>query len=93
MKKSPQDRIVYALIDFDDIDYFTQADLLYNLSNQMVDYFKTYLTDDEVMQVVEQNYQTIANNIHGQMLQDHLSSCSGTFQSALFGCAMQPLFS
>ncbi|MDN8251857.1 type III restriction endonuclease subunit R, partial [Acinetobacter baumannii] len=69
-EKSPQDRIVYALIDFDDIDYFTQADLLYNLSNQMVDYFKTYLTDDEVMQVVEQNYQTIANNIHGQM-QDH----------------------
>ncbi|MFH4307340.1 type III restriction endonuclease subunit R, partial [Acinetobacter baumannii] len=40
-EKSPQDRIVYALIDFDDIDYFTQADLLYNLSNQMVDYFKT----------------------------------------------------
>lgn len=69
-EKSPQDRIVYALIDFDDIDYFTQADLLYNLSNQMVDYFKTYLTDDEVIQVVEQNYQTIANNIHGQM-QDH----------------------
>ena len=71
-EKSPQDRIVYALIDFDDIDYFTQANLLYDLSNQMVDYFKTYLTDDEVMQVVEQNYQTIANNIHGQMqLKDH----------------------
>ena len=69
-EKSPQDRIVYALIDFDDIDYFTQAELLYDLSNQMVDYFKTYLTDDEVIQVVEQNYQTIANNIHGQM-QDH----------------------
>src|SRR5690606_25990397 len=38
-EKSPQDRIVYALIDFDDIDYFTQANLLYDLSNQMVDYF------------------------------------------------------
>ena len=75
-EKSPQDRIVYALIDFDDIDYFTQADLLYDLSNQMVDYFKTYLTDDEVIQVVEQNYQTIANNIHGQMQEHHWENAS-----------------
>lgn len=66
-EKSPQDRIVYALIDFDDIDYFTQSELLYDLSNQMVDYLKSYLADDEVIQVVEQNYQAIANNIHGQM--------------------------
>lgn len=66
-EKTPQDRIVYALIDFDDVDYFTQSELLYDLANQIVSYFKTYLTDDEVIQVVEQNYQTIANNIHGQM--------------------------
>ena len=75
-EKIPQDRIVYALIDFDDIDYFTQAELLYDLSNQMVDYFKTYLTDDEVIQVVEQNYQTIANNIHGQMQEHHWENAS-----------------
>ncbi|MHC5225055.1 DEAD/DEAH box helicase [Ignatzschineria sp. LJL83] len=75
-EKSPQDRIVYALIDFDDIDYFTQSELLYDLSNQMVDYFKTYLTDDEVMQVVEQNYQNIANNIHGQMQSHHWEKAS-----------------
>ena len=75
-EKTPQDRIVYALIDFDDIDYFTQAELLYDLSNQMVDYFKTYLTDDEVMEVVEQNYQTIANNIHGQMQDHHWENAS-----------------
>lgn len=60
-EKTPQDQIVYALIDF---DYFTQSELLYDLANQMVDYFKTYLTDDEVVQVVEQNYQTIANNMY-----------------------------
>ncbi|MGY5394925.1 DEAD/DEAH box helicase [Acinetobacter sp. NigerLNRRAM0016] len=75
-EKTPQDRIVYALIDFDDVDYFTQSELLYDLANQIVSYFKTYLTDDEVVQVVEQNYQTIANNIHGQMQQHYWEKAS-----------------
>lgn len=75
-EKTPQDRIVYALIDFDDVDYFTQSELLYDLANQIVSYLKTYLTDDEVVQVVEQNYQTIANNIHGQMQQHYWEKAS-----------------
>lgn len=66
-EKTPEDRLVYALIDFDDIDYFTQAELLYDLAKQMTDYFRSYLTEEEVGTVVEQNYQLIANNIHAQM--------------------------
>lgn len=31
-----EDYIVKKLIDFDDIDYFTQADLLYDLASQAV---------------------------------------------------------
>ena len=69
-EKTPEDRLVYALIDFDDIDYFTQAELLYDLAKQMTHFFRSYLTVDEVETVVEQNYQLIANNIHAQM-QDH----------------------
>ena len=30
-------------MDFDDIDYFTQADLLYDLAGQMVAHLRAYL--------------------------------------------------
>lgn len=75
-EKSPQDRLVYALIDYDDIDYFTQSSLLYDLANQMVDHFSSYLTADEMAKVVEQNYHTLAKNIHGQMQKHYWEKAS-----------------
>ena len=75
-EKSPQDRLVYALIDYDDIDYFTQSSLLYDLANQMVDHFASYLTADEMAKVVEQNYHTLAKNIHGQMQKHYWEKAS-----------------
>lgn len=62
-----EDYIVSALVDYDDIDYFTQADLLYELSGQFVKYLQSYLSDDEVHQVLSQDNRAIARNIHAQM--------------------------
>jgi hypothetical protein len=34
-------------VDFDDIDYFTHADLLYDLAGQMVRHLRSYLSESE----------------------------------------------
>jgi type III restriction enzyme len=39
-EQRPEDYIVHALVDFDDIDYFTHADLLYDLAGQMVQHLQ-----------------------------------------------------
>lgn len=45
VEKRPEDYIVHALIDFDDIDYFTQSNLLYDLAGQMVRHLHGYLSE------------------------------------------------
>ena len=49
-EKRPEDYIVFSLMDFDDIDYFTQADLLYDLAGQMVAHLRAYLSEEEVFE-------------------------------------------
>jgi len=64
-----EDYIVRELVEFDDIDYFTQADLLYDLAGQMVAHLKTYLTEEaDVVNVLDSHRQTIGNAIHAQMM-------------------------
>jgi type III restriction enzyme len=46
-EQRPEDYIVHALVDFDDIDYFTHADLLYDLAGQMVQHLLGYLSEIE----------------------------------------------
>lgn len=63
-----EDYIVHALIDFDDIDYMTQAALLYDLAGQVVQHLRSYLADEaEVRNVLDLDRQLIARNIHAQM--------------------------
>lgn len=63
-----EDYIVYALVDFDDIDYFAHAELLYDLAGQMVRHLLSYLSEDEARNVMEKNHRTIAKEIHAQMM-------------------------
>ena len=70
-EKRPEDYIVRGLIDFDDISYDDHADTLYQLATQVVTHLKGYLKDDdEVLNVLQYNQQTLANLVHAQM-QDH----------------------
>lgn len=66
-EKRPEDYIVHALIDFDDIDYFTQSDLLYDLAGQMVTHLYSYLTEEEALNVLDKERSLIAREIHAQM--------------------------
>lgn len=63
-----EDYIVRALIDFDDVDYDTNADLLYRLAGQAVAHFRSYLADDAAVKNVLLFHQSaVARLIHAQM--------------------------
>ena len=63
-----EDYLVRHLIDFPDISYDDQADLLYDLAGQMVAHLRSYLTDDDKVQNVLGYYQRqLADLIHAQM--------------------------
>jgi len=63
-----EDYIVHALVDFDDIDYFTHADLLYDLAGQLVQHLLGYLSEDEARNVLDRDRRLIAREIHAQMM-------------------------
>lgn len=67
-EQRPEDYIVHALLDFDDVDYFTHADLLYDLASQMVQHLQSYLTEDETISVLDRDRRLIAREIHVQMM-------------------------
>jgi type III restriction enzyme len=63
-----EDYIVHALVDFDDLDYFTHADLLYDLAGQMVQHLLGYLSDEDTRNVLDRERRLIAREIHAQMM-------------------------
>jgi type III restriction enzyme len=67
-EQRPEDTIVHALVDFDDIDYFTHADLLYDLAGQMVQHLNGYLSEADTLNVLDAQRKTIAKEIHSQMM-------------------------
>ena len=70
IEKRPEDYVVSGLIDFPDIAYDENADLLYDLAGQVVRHLRTYLSDEEVAQVLSLHQREIARAVHAQML-DH----------------------
>jgi type III restriction enzyme len=65
-----EDYVVSGLVDFDDVSYDDQADLLYDLAAQTVKHFCSYLTEDEAHKVLRCYQRDIARFIHAQM-QEH----------------------
>jgi len=64
-----EDYIVSGLVDFDDVSYDDQADLLYELAAQTVKHFCSYLSEDEAHKVLRCYQRDIARFIHAQMLE------------------------
>lgn len=63
----PEDYLVRALIDFDDISYDDHADLLYDLAGQLVQHLLSYLSEDDALNVLQYHQQQLAALIHSQM--------------------------
>lgn len=64
-----EDYIVKKLIDYDDIDYFTQADLLYDLAGQAVAHYQAQnYSDTELHEVFDTYGAELARLIHAEMM-------------------------
>jgi type III restriction enzyme len=62
-----EDYVVRGLVDFDDVSYDEQAELLYDLAEQAVRHFQSYLQEDEVRRVLQFNQRALCAQIHAQM--------------------------
>jgi len=76
-EKRPEDYIVHALVDFDDIDYPSHAELLYGLACQMVQHLRSYLSEDETINVLARDRRLIAREIHAQMMAHFREEATG----------------
>ena len=65
----PENIIVNELINYAEIDYDEQADLLFKLSRQAVGKLRSYLDDDKLMNVVQAHKPVIGEFIYKQMLE------------------------
>lgn len=64
-----EDYIVKKLIDFDDIDYFTQAELLYDLAGQAVAHYKAQnYSENELHEVFDTYGAELARLIRAEMM-------------------------
>ena len=59
--------VVRGLVDFDDVSYDEQADLLYDLAAQTVRHFLTYLSEEDTRRVLQFHQHALAAFIHAQM--------------------------
>lgn len=73
-----EDYIVKQLIDFDEIDYFTQAEFLYDLASQVVEYYsKQSFSESELHQILRDHATELARLIHAQMMEHFWENASG----------------
>ncbi len=80
-EERPENYLVRALIDFDDISYDDQADLLYGLAGQVVAHLRSNLKgDEELVNVLQYHQQALANLVHAQM-QDHFEEKAAAYEA------------
>ncbi len=76
----PENVIVSELMNFPEVDYDTQSELLFKLTSQLLEKFNTTLQDkNDVMNVVQYYSKDIAKAIYTQM-QDHHYCEAPTFE-------------
>lgn len=74
--------IVKYLMDYPQVDYDSQADLLYRLAGQMIDHLRTYLqTEEDVENVALVHGKALAQRIFGQM-RDHYRQTPAEYRAS-----------
>ena len=66
-----------GLIDFDDISYDDHADLLYDLSGQMVKHLLSYLSEEDARNVLIYHQKQLIAFMHAQMQEHHWEKATG----------------
>ena len=74
----PIDQIVNSLIDYDDVDYDENAELLYHLAQQALDAVSEHINqDDDLAKVVHDYKKAIASIIYDQMKRHFIMTSTG----------------
>lgn len=80
VEKRPENYIVRQLINYDDISYDNDADLLYDLAGQIVSHLQgIHKDEDDLYNVLRYHERAIAKNLHEQM-QEHFWEKSAGFE-------------
>jgi type III restriction enzyme len=76
-EKRLEDYLIRGLIDFDDISYDEQAELLYKLAGQMIAHLRSYLgTEDDVFNVLVNHNRQLVDAIYAQMQQHYFETAT-----------------
>lgn len=70
LESRAEDYVVSGLIDFPEVSYDDNSDLLYDLASQVVRHLESYLQPNDVLKVLQLEQRNIARAVHAQML-DH----------------------
>jgi len=65
------------MVDFDEIDYFIHAGLLYDLAGQMVRHLQGYVSEDQARSVLDRDRRLIAREIYAQMMAHFWEQATG----------------
>jgi len=77
-EKRFEDYIVKKLVDYDDIDYFTQADLLYDLAGQAVAHYQRQnYSESEQHEILDTHGGDLARLIHAEMMSHFWQEATG----------------
>ena len=74
---TPERIIVNELINYPEIDYDEQADLLFKLAGHAVKKFRSYLNEDNFMNVVQYHKKEIGGYIHSQLMEHFYCEAPG----------------
>jgi len=69
--------IVAGLIDYDDVSYDENADLLYDLAAQVIRHIRSYLPEEQIGKVLRYHRKEICRFIHAQMLEHYWEEAVG----------------
>lgn len=72
-----ENHVVAGLIDYDDVSYDDNADLLYELAGQVVVHMRSYLPEEQIGKVLRFHQREVARFVHAQMLEHYWEETSG----------------
>jgi type III restriction enzyme len=75
-----EDYVVRGLIDFDDVSYDDNAELLYDLAGQVVAHLRSYLPEEDARRVLRYHQREIARFVHAQMQPHFREEATGGYE-------------